>query len=168
MQRLSCLAFTPLLLALACDQGDTSVGGFDDDGCDGAETGDEPDPSGFAPIAVDCSFSFEGVQQDATVLPIEIDEPPTELAFGDLKVGLNLSDSEFEGRTFSITVYKEDSSVLSTAIYQMLSSRLPVNEFVGQHGFTGLNWVKDPAVQENLQYACFARDPNDPPISWEE
>jgi hypothetical protein len=45
----------------------------------------------------------------------------------------------------------------------------PANEFWGDHGFTGLNYVNHPAdFQDGLQYACFASDPADPIHEWEE
>lgn len=156
MKRSICLIAASCCLLLACDEG----GGQ-------CETPGEQEE--VAPIAVDCSFSFDGVQYDASVAPgASEEEAMTELEIGDLNVDLNLLDSEHAGRTFSLTIYKADSSVLSTGIYQMSRHQLPTNEFAGQHGFTGLNWVKDPAVQANLQYSCFARDPGQPPIAWDE
>ena len=69
--------------------------------------------------------------------------------------------------TVSLTIFAEDSSVLSHTLYQMDRTHLPYNEFYGDHGFTGLHWVKDPDAQEVVQFACFARDPGAPPQFWD-
>lgn len=144
------VAWAALLLGLACDQANAgSVG-----------TGDPVD------MAVDCSFSFDGSRTDVSYDPAD-DRTETPVG-GKLIASGMLSDDEYEGRSFSLTIYAEDSTVLATAIYQMARDSLPANEFHGDHGFTGLNWVKDPDLQENVQYACFARTRSDPPHFWDE
>jgi hypothetical protein len=160
---------TVTLLLCACDKGTTDLGEFDDAGCPEPqpdESGDEPGEA--VPIAVDCSMSWSGVTEafrfEAATLGDET--PPIEI--GPLLVNARLFDDQFEGRSFNITIYKDDGSVGSTAIYQMDRTRLPVNEFWGDHGFTGLNWVRDPDSGGNLQYACFASDPADPIHSWDD
>jgi hypothetical protein len=134
-----------------------------DDGGATGEGGSAGDTE--VPIAVDCSFSFAGVQTDVTYT---VSDERTDTAVGGKLIASGmLSDPEYESRTFSLTIFAEDSSVGATAIYQMSRTQLPANEFHGDHGFTGLNWVKDPDADESVQYACFARDPADPAHAWE-
>ncbi len=148
-----------VVLATACDSDGKAA---DAPGCDESEGGSAGEAA--VPIAIDCSFSFADVQTDVTYL---VGEDVETMVGGKLIASGNLSDPEYESRTFSLTIYAEDSSVLATSIYQMSRTQRPANEFHGDHGFTGLNWVKDPDAQENVQYACFARDPADPVHAWE-
>jgi hypothetical protein len=142
-----------LALIGACDPGS------EDRACESPVA--EGDP---VPIAVDCSFSFDGIQTDVTYEP---SETRTEtLVGGKLIAAAMLFDDEFEGRSFSVIIRAEDARVGSVALYQMRRDELPQNEFYGDHGFTGLNWVKDPDADENVQYACFARYPHSPPHFW--
>jgi len=148
--------------------------GCDEDKGDGSDEGSgsgvdcdaplgEGDP---VPIAVDCSYYYAGEQIDVTY---EVSETDTETPVGGKLIArAGLSDPEYEGRSFSVTIYAEDGTVSSTAIYQMSKTCLPLNQFWGDHGFTGLNWVRDPDSGERVQYACFARDPADPPHRWED
>jgi hypothetical protein len=157
-----------LVLGSACDRGDTAIGGFDSDGCDSAGT-DDGGAMAVA-LAVDCSFYYLGVQQSAR-FPAS-DElgggTPTTVEIGDTikAIGI-LSDSEYEGRSFSIRITSADEAMIASILYQMDRTRHPANEFLGDHGFTGLHYVRDPANGETLQYGCFASDPADPIHEWE-
>lgn len=117
-------------------------------------------------IAIDCSFRYPGADNDVTfeANAAQLDIP----VGGKLIADGALFDDPYDGRSFSLTIYAEDSSVLAHSLYQMDPTRLPVNEYFGDHGFTGLNSVKDPDAQETVQFACFARDPGDPPHAWED
>jgi hypothetical protein len=149
------LALVIGLVASACDDGKS---GNTESSC--GETGGE-----VVPIAVDCSFVFADNQIDVTYeSAVATAETPVG---GKLIATGGLSDGEQDGRSFTITIYAEDGSVLSHVLYQMQRTHLPYNEFAGDHGFTGLHSVKDPDAGENLQFACFARDPADPPHAWE-
>jgi hypothetical protein len=135
-----------LSLAAACDQGETPIGGFEPSECPDPSASDTVADGGDPPaeeIAIDCSFSFADNIQTFTFEANVESEP--RVVGGDV-----------------------DGTVGSTVIYQFAGDTRPVNEFWGQHGFTGLNWVKDPLSGENVQYACFARDPADPVQSWED
>jgi hypothetical protein len=156
-----------MLLALslaACDQGSTPIGGFDDDGCD--PTAAEDSGAAAQALAIDCSFAFGDVIETMR-FEANIENPPFVVG-GDLRASVSLFDDEFEGRSFSISIYDEAGTVGNVALYQLQTGARPLNEFVGDHGFTGLNWVRDPASGETVQYACFARDPADPIDGWDE
>jgi hypothetical protein len=154
-----------LLGVTACDARGSSAAGTSETGAVDGSAGEANESSGIpASIAVDCSFVFENVQTDVTYA---FGQHFDTAVGGKLIAAGSLDGSPFEGATFSIGIYAEDGTVGSTTIYQM-GGDLPVNEFVGDHGFTGLNWVRDPDAQEVVQYACFARDPADPPHAWED
>jgi hypothetical protein len=166
------LAYSVLLalsLAAACDQGDTPIGGFEPSECPDPSAGDTVADGGDPPaeaIAIDCSFSFADNTQTFT-FEANVEYEPRVVG-GDLNLTATLFDDDFEGRSFQISIYDVDGSVGNVAIYQFAPGTRPVNEFWGQHGFTGLNWVQDPLSGDNVQYACFARDPADPVQSWED
>jgi hypothetical protein len=46
--------------------------------------------------------------------------------------------------------------VLVTQLYQLPEDSGPTNQFVGGHGFTGLNYAYDPVSGAELQYWCEA------------
>lgn len=154
-----CLVSALLTAVLGCDPGEAAG----TEGCDAASTGGQAQEA--VAIAVDCSFVFGDAQIDVTY-EVSGDAPDVALG-GKLIASGHLSDSEYEGRSFSMTIFAEDGTVQSSALYQLDRTRLPVNEFQGDHGFTGLNSVKDPDAQEGVQFACFARDPAMPVHAWE-
>lgn len=168
---LTCSCLLALSLAVACDKGETPIGGFDDEGCDataGDDGGVRLDVAApvLEPIAVDCSFSFPGLDQTVR-FEANVDYEPRVIG-GDLNVVATLTDEEFEGRSFSISVFDIEGTMGATVLYQFPDGTRPVYEFAGDHGFTGLHWVQDPATEDNVQWACFARDPDDPVQGWEE
>lgn len=62
-------------------------------------------------------------------------------------------DSPYESRSLNINVSEHDRGVLHH-LYQMHREALPVNEFVGGHGFTGL--LGYSAAGAEMQYWCEA------------
>jgi len=141
-------------MLLGCDPGG---GGGGEDGESGGA------PAEAVPIAIDCSLAFEGQES------ITLDTPDVEVTrtFGALQMSAILFDDPYEGRSFDIGFHTDDGTVGTNALYQMDRTKLPVNEFWGDHGFTGLQWVKDPSTGVNVQWACFARDPAEPVHQWE-
>lgn len=50
-----------------------------------------------------------------------------------------------------------DTVVLHTTLYQLPLDSGPQNQFIGGHGFTGLNYSYAPASGAELQYWCVAQ-----------
>ena len=157
------------LTVAACDQDPTPIGGFDTDGCvaDGGDGGTER-----VQMVVDCSFSYAGVGQSVRLIannPQGAGES-IKLSFGNsLEFSGMYTDDEFEGRSLAVSVSTDmGATLVTTTLYQMDPTRFPANEFWGDHGFTGLGYVRDPENGETLQYACFAADPADPVHEWTE
>jgi hypothetical protein len=161
----------------ACDQDPTPIGGFDTDGCshadgaDGVDGGDAADGGEVVEMVIDCSLSYQGVPQDVRLVANN-PEGAGEDVFVNISDTLGFfgeyRDDEFEGRSLRVSVRTGEDVQIFTSLYQLDRTQRPVNEFLGDHGFTGLNAVKDPANSENLQFACFAMDPADPIHSWDE
>lgn len=155
MRRLRVIpAFLPVLALtlVACDP---------DDAAD-----DEPDDESV-PLAVDCSFAYLDEVNTTRVTDSTVEGSNPVLEFGGLLVAMSYVDDPWEGRSFSISVYTEDHGVSSTALYQIDGTQPLLNQFLGNHGFTGLQYVGDPSADQTLQYACFAHDPDDAPSGWE-
>lgn len=158
------------VLSSGCDKGTTDIGEFDDAGCPSPAAEDSGGDGGTdaIPLVVDCSFHWDGVTQGVRIEPAGLEDEGTDpLEFGPLLVSPYLFDDEFEGRSFQITIYKEDGTLTASTLYQMDRTKRPANEFWGDHGFTGLNSVRDSTMNDSLQYACFASDPADPIHVWE-
>jgi len=150
----------------ACDQGQTPIGGFEE--CADPSAGDTVADGGDPPaqdIEVDCVFSFLGASQVVTFEANAEYEP--RVVGGDLNVTATLFDDEFEGRSFQIVLFTVDGSVSASAIYQFAPGTLPLDEFWGDHGFTGLHGLRDPQSGESVQWICAAREPDDPVHTWD-
>jgi hypothetical protein len=143
--------FTLALTLVACDPNEEPP-----------QQDDEP-----VPLAVDCSFFYLGETQLVRATDPHVEDPNPVLEFGSLRVGMAYFDDPYDGRSFSIAVYTEDGVVGSNTLYQVDRTVPLLNQFVGDHGFTGLHYVSDPGSDETLQYVCFAHDPDDAPSGWE-
>lgn len=163
------------LLVVACDSGNTPIGGFEDtdcpstadDGADGADDTAGPVAASPENLVVDCAFDFDGDGQTVRFEDEELTPAPV-LDFGDLlHVQAHLHFAEFDSNSFSLSVYTDDGTVGASTLYQF-GNTPPINEFFGQHGFTGLGSVDEPGTDRGLQYACFVRHPDDPLMVWED
>ncbi len=58
-------------------------------------------------------------------------------------------------RNLRVWVSPEDSDdVILTQLYQLEQNSGPINQFVGGHGFTGLNYIYHPESGAEMQYWC--------------
>lgn len=131
-------------------------------GCDVKENDDSNEP---APITVDCSFfAANGEKQHPSLSSVfgQSDGVSSEFSIGELKVSLHLVDPPYESRSFTVTVSTREGQGLTSTLYQIDRTKLPANDFLGGHGFTGLNHVIDPLSKHGLQFFCSARSSSDP------
>jgi len=64
-------------------------------------------------------------------------------------------DDEYEGRALSIAVTNLDSgNEITRQLYQFDPQNPVENQFIGGHGFTGLNYVFQPDSSAEMQYFC--------------
>jgi hypothetical protein len=64
-------------------------------------------------------------------------------------------EDEFEGRALSVVVMDlETGREISRQLYQFDPQNPPENQFIGGHGFTGLNYVFQSGSNAELQYFC--------------
>ena len=157
------MAQTPLHLACVL----VAVLGLSPSCTPGAEDCAQADPDSAppvtaVPITVDCSFYFDGTY---TNISYEVGGAEISRSVGGGMSALGiLSDPQYDGRSFVITIVKPDVDVLYKTLYQLDRTYLPHNQFSGE--FTGLVYVTNSSQYPSLQYVCSARDPSDPPQLW--
>jgi hypothetical protein len=81
-----------------------------------------------------------------------------ELDFADLSLNAQYSAGEIDNeRALRLWVTEAgETAELTAQLYQLERSSGPQNQFVGGHGFTGLNYVYHPVTGAELQFWCTA------------
>ena len=80
------------------------------------------------------------------------------LDFADLSLLAQYSSGEFDNeRALRLWVTEAGQTAELTAqLYQLPRDGGPLNQFIGGHGFTGLNYVTHPDTGAELQFWCMA------------
>ena len=78
------------------------------------------------------------------------------LIFDDMTFNAGFQDDEFEGRALYIAITGVDESEeISRQLYQFDAGNPPENQFIGGHGFTGLQYVFSPGSTGKIfEYFC--------------
>ena len=77
------------------------------------------------------------------------------LTFDTMVFDAQFQDDEYEGRALSIAVTDLDTgSDITRQLYQFDQQNPVENQFVGGHGFTGLNYVFQPDSSAEMQFFC--------------
>ncbi len=64
-------------------------------------------------------------------------------------------EDEFEGLALSVVIVDQETGAeISRQLYQFDPENFPENQFIGGHGFTGLNYVFHPGSSAEMQYFC--------------
>ena len=75
--------------------------------------------------------------------------------FESMALKAHFQDDEYEGRALSIAVTNlENGAEITRQLYQFDLQNPVENQFVGGHGFTGLNYVFQPDSTAEMQYFC--------------
>jgi hypothetical protein len=125
--------------------------------CSGAEAS--------APKAetISCTAAYrasveQGVEREETILFGDTDSeqsiPFTDMVF-HAAYSAGESDNERNLRVWVTDV--GDTAVFHTTLYQLPINSGPQNQFVGGHGFTGLNYSYQPDSGAELQFWCEAK-----------
>lgn len=78
--------------------------------------------------------------------------------FENMEFRVQTFADQTEGQSLSITITNLDSRTeLNRTLYQLDQSKGLVNQFIGGHGFTGLNYVFHPNAESELQFFCDVR-----------
>jgi hypothetical protein len=80
------------------------------------------------------------------------------IQFDNLEFRVQTFADQFEGQSLSISITDLDNRVeLNRYLYQLDRSKGLVNQFIGGHGFTGLNYVFHPNGESEMQFFCSVR-----------
>ena len=80
------------------------------------------------------------------------------LTFDTMVFEAHFQDDEYEGRALSIAVTDMDTgSDITRQLYQFDRQNPVENQFVGGHGFTGLNYAFQPGTSAEIQFFCSAQ-----------
>jgi hypothetical protein len=80
-------------------------------------------------------------------------------AFENMVLDAWFQDDEYEGRALTIEVATLDTNRgLAWQLYQFDPQNPVENQFIGEHGFTGLNYVFHPTSAAEVQYYCSVRN----------
>ena len=75
--------------------------------------------------------------------------------FESMAFHARFQDDQFEGRALSIAVTNlETGAEISRQLYQFDPQSPTKNQFIGGHGFTGLQYVFHPDSDAEMQYFC--------------
>ena len=116
------------------------------------------------PLAIDCHLAYRssvtvGIEREETVSFTASDANET-VSFPQLKFQAQYSAGQesWAERALRLSVTPAESSNELTAQLYQLSKTDPLrNQFVGDHGFTGLHYVYHPTSGAELQYWCIAK-----------
>lgn len=89
------------------------------------------------------------VGESVTLVPNE----EASLDLGELEFKFLFNSSDHEGRAFHLSAHTETGYIFQS-LYQFDSRKLPKNQFVGEHGFTGLIYLTHPEHGGDYQVIC--------------
>ena len=124
-------------------------------GCSG------PEESLVVEEAITCHAAYRssaGPIERETLLSLDKSGMSSDTTFSDMALQALYSRGEGEGgRALALRVTTVESELLiASQLYQFAPGIAPQNEFIGGHGFTGLNYAYHPASGAELQYWCTA------------
>ena len=78
-----------------------------------------------------------------------------DLRFENMSFHAGFQDDQYEGRALSVAVTDlETGADISRQLYQFDPQNPPENQFIGGHGFSGLQYVFHPDSGAEIQYFC--------------
>ena len=79
--------------------------------------------------------------------------------FENMAFEARFQDDQFEGRALYIVVTDlETGAELTRQLYQFDAENPVENQFIGGHGFTGLNYVFHPHSSAEMQFFCHVQE----------
>lgn len=128
----------------------------------GCSLGDHPPDPAARPATITCNAAY----RSSTGVPIESEDSltfsaadtTTSLPFADLVFHAQYSSGDLDNeRALRLWISEPGSSaVLFSQLYQLPMDSGPRDQFIGGHGFTGLNYAYHPTSGAELQYWCTA------------
>jgi hypothetical protein len=113
------------------------------------------------PVSIDCRVFYRSSvtkHLSETAITLTTNGDHKIIAFDDMEFNAQYWDDQFEGRSLLISVTSSDTgNEVVRQLYQMDRGKRLINQFIGEHGFTGLIYVYHPGSTAELQCFCEAR-----------
>jgi hypothetical protein len=115
-----------------------------------------------APIAIECQVFYRaspGEQFEESTIVLGPANAARSAEFDLLNFGAQFVDDPGEGPALSIVVSDSASGTeIARQLYQIDRERGLSDQFIGGHGFTGLNYVFSASSSAEMQYFCRTDD----------
>ena len=126
-------------------------------GCTTTETGSGSQTSGASTLVCEVYYRPNAGQSLEAAQPMVFTQGNEQKThdFENMNFEARFQDDQFEGRALSIAVTNRDTGDdISRQLYQIDPQNPVENQFIGGHGFTGLNYVFHPDSSAEMQYFC--------------
>jgi hypothetical protein len=98
--------------------------------------------------------SGEGLAE-APTMALSLDGDLEFIQFENMEFRVQTFADQFEGQSLSIIITDMGTNAeLNRYLYQLDQSKGLTNQFIGGHGFTGLNYIFHPDGEAEMQFFC--------------
>jgi hypothetical protein len=95
---------------------------------------------------------------EAPTMTLSMDGDLEFIQFDNMEFRVQFMADQFEGQSLSISITNlDDNKELNRYLYQLDQSKGLKNQFIGGHGFTGLNYIFHPNGEAEMQFFCDIR-----------
>jgi hypothetical protein len=92
---------------------------------------------------------------EAPTIALSMDGDLEFVKFESMEFRAQFLADQFEGQSLSISISNlDDNTELNRYLYQLDQSKGLKNQFIGGHGFTGLNYIFHPDGEAEMQFFC--------------
>lgn len=133
-------------------------------GCNETQAQATDTPAASVPLSIDCHLAYRssvtiGIEREETVSFSATDDSQ-KVTFSQLQFQAQYwaGAEQWAERALKVSILPaEGSNELAAQLYQLSKTETLRNQFVGDHGFTGLHYVYHPTSGAELQYWCVAK-----------
>lgn len=131
--------------------------------CQGTQAQSNQTQTTVVPLSIDCHLAYRssvtvGIEREETLSFAAATDSQT-VTFSQLQFQAQYwaGVEPWEERALKVSALPaEGNSELAAQLYQFSKTETLRNQFVGDHGFTGLHYVYHPTSGAELQYWCIA------------
>ena len=111
---------------------------------------------------IDCHVFYRAASgealSEAPTMTLSMDGDLEFVQFENMEFRVQTFADQFEGQSLSIAITDLDSRAeINRYLYQLDQSKGLKNQFIGGHGFTGLNYIFHSNGESEMQFFCDAR-----------
>jgi len=110
------------------------------------------------PGSISCTFYYRPAatedypEHEEVVVQVSANEEKS-ATLGELELALSYADSAIEGAYARVAITADEQEVMAS-LYQFEPGERPINQFIGDHGFTGLIYLTHPTEGGDYQLIC--------------